>query len=95
MAKEARIAQLQEVVAELSTEVLRLKKAWGRLIGHHVAPQVTYQVVATVKYLQNRAGFPVVEYLTILGLSKATFYRMARRAWPCRTGSGWLPKGAF
>jgi len=26
MAKEARIAQLQEVIAELSTEVLRLKK---------------------------------------------------------------------
>lgn len=29
MAKEARIAQLQEVVAELSTEVLRLKKGIG------------------------------------------------------------------
>ncbi len=29
MAKEARIAQLQEVVAELSTEVLRLKKGPG------------------------------------------------------------------
>ena len=28
-AKEARIAQLQEVVAELSTEVLRLKKGAG------------------------------------------------------------------
>ena len=29
MAKEARIAQLQEVIAELSTEVLRLKKDPG------------------------------------------------------------------
>ena len=29
MAKEVRIAQLQEVVAELSTEVLRLKKGSG------------------------------------------------------------------
>ena len=35
-------------------------------------------MVATVKYLQERAGFPVCESLKVLGLSKATFYRWAK-----------------
>jgi hypothetical protein len=61
VAKNARIGQLQEVVTELS--------------GHHVSPQVTTEVVATVNYLKERAGFPVARSLLLLGLPRATYFR--------------------
>ena len=35
-------------------------------------------MVATVRYLQERAGFPVGGSLKVLGLSRATFYRWAK-----------------
>jgi hypothetical protein len=41
----------------------------------HVTVKVSWEVVSTVRYLRQRAGFPISESLRILGLPRAGDFR--------------------
>jgi len=43
--------------------------------GGHVTVKVSREVVSTVRYLRQRAGFPISESLRILGLPRASYFR--------------------
>lgn len=73
--KEERIRQ---VVSDLSTEVLRLKKSWGPLGKTHGSTEVSQDVVQTVQFLKEKTRFPLRQAVRLIGLSERTYFRWAR-----------------
>ncbi len=46
--------------------------------SQHIAPPITQDIIATVRYLKGRAGFPVKNSLNIIGLPSASYFRWAK-----------------
>ncbi|MFQ5380748.1 MAG: IS3 family transposase [Dehalococcoidia bacterium] len=90
---EDRLANREEVIAELSSEYVALKKvSWGRLTGAWVAPEARDAVVAFVEHWTKKTGLPVRLYVEWLGISRSKFYDWRRRRGKGNDHNGKVPR---
>jgi len=90
---EDRLANREEVIAELSSEYVALKKAsWGPLTGEWVAPEVRDAVVTYVEYWSGKTGLAVGLYVEWLGICRSKFYDWRRRRGKANDHNGRMPR---
>jgi putative transposase len=90
---EERLANREEVIAELSSEYVALKKvSWGPLAGSWVAPELRDEVVRTLELLARRTEIPLVTLVGWLGVSRSKFYDWRRRKGHANHHNGRQPR---